>query len=344
MPALDGIRGLAVALVIAGHAFNQPGGAGLGVDLFFVLSGFLITALLLTERATTGTISLRQFYRRRGLRILPAAITFVGTFFTIVAVSAATGHASEATFINWSKYTAIALLYAANLGEAHWITHMPRAFAHLWSLAEEEQFYLLWPPVLALLLSRRRPPRAIAIILTAVASASAIEQLLLWQLGASRRRIWFAPDTHLAPIAVGCLAAVIYSHRLISDRMLVRLAPAGAVLCVVAICVPPFDHRYLYDGPFAIFPFAAATVLLAAAAGARWLALPLTFKPMRSLGRISYGLYLWHLPLVIAYGWVGIPLALGIAALSYRYVETPFLRRKRRVQTESLPDPVAVAA
>src|SRR5438445_782010 len=146
-PSLDGIRGVAIALVMAGHAGVLRGG-GLGVDLFFALSGFLITSLLLREWANDERIDLRAFYGRRARRLLPALALFLGA---LVALGIAGGRG-----IKMSEHAAIGALYVSNLVQA--VAPQPGVFSHLRSLADEQQFYVLWPLALILLLRRKRSP------------------------------------------------------------------------------------------------------------------------------------------------------------------------------------------
>jgi peptidoglycan/LPS O-acetylase OafA/YrhL len=337
--ALDGLRGVAILLVLAAHLVGYRGG-GLGVDVFFVLSGFLITSLLLEEHERSGRISLRGFYGRRTRRIMPAL-----WFYTVVCVI---GAAALRLFfhgfrlVHWLSGVLIAVTYTANISKAYGIGHLPDPFGHFWSLAAEEQFYLVWPPLLMLLLACRISSRVLVLLVTAIAAASLGWQLALTFTGASSQRVWLGPDTHLAPIAVGCLAAIVYNRRLIPMRSIRVLWPAALAVCAIVIAVPPFNSRWLFDGPFSVFPFACAIVLLAAVDGAA-VARPLSLRPLRWTGKISYSLYLWHVPLFFAFSYLGLPIAFVAAWFSYRYVEQPFLtRNRRRPVLELAPTPALV--
>jgi peptidoglycan/LPS O-acetylase OafA/YrhL len=160
VPALDGIRGLAIALVVSMHAFGFPAGGFIGVDLFFVLSGFLITTLLLEEVEATGRISLRDFYERRVRRLLPALLVLLIVY---SVVEAARGR---------SVLPAVAgLFYFSNFSNfLHLTAWRTNALDHLWSLAEEEQFYLVWPPILILLVRWRRLLAPLLLLVLAVRS------------------------------------------------------------------------------------------------------------------------------------------------------------------------------
>ena len=152
VPALDGVRGIAIAAVVGFHFFDTPSGGGIGVDLFFVLSGFLITTLLLEEQSTTGRISLVEFYKRRGRRLLPG----LGALLAAAAAVLLTGGSSVVS----PRSLIGGAFYVTNIIDAFHPIH--GALQHLWTLAEEEQFYLLWPIVLLWLLRRRVSPMRLA--------------------------------------------------------------------------------------------------------------------------------------------------------------------------------------
>src|SRR5436305_8467288 len=195
VPALDGLRGIAIAIVVGYHAFGFPLGGWLGVDLFFVLSGFLITTLLLEEQAATGTVRLRAFYARRARRLLPALAVLLAAY---VAISAVRGVDGLAVVARWGFYTGN--VYEAFVPGAS--LHLV-GLNHLWSLAQEEQFYLLWPAALLLALKARRP----AVVLGTIALALMIYRLALADGGASDARIYFAPDTNVDGLLLGAAFA-----------------------------------------------------------------------------------------------------------------------------------------
>ena len=326
VPALDGVRAVAVVLVIALHAWGHPAGAGLGVDVFFVLSGFLITCLLLEENQATGAISLRAFYKRRILRILPAAYVYVAAALLASAAGVFPGTGGPGAVFGGA---AAGIAYVTNV--VIWLRGLGAvapAFRHLWSLAEEEQFYLLWPLLLIALMRRARPWRGVVGVLLFVAAMSGVRQVLLWQTGASAVRLWYAPDTRIESIAVGCLAALSFHRGLVSDRLLRFAWLPGLLVCIAVVSMPPYDGRLLFAGPLAVFPIGCALVIVAIAAGVCPVGKPLSLPPVRGLGRISYGVYLWHYAPVIYWGTTGVPVAIVLAALSYRVVERPLLRRK----------------
>jgi peptidoglycan/LPS O-acetylase OafA/YrhL len=323
-PALDGIRALAITPVIALHAFGWPHNGSLGVDLFFVLSGFLITTLLLEERLETGSIALMSFYRRRAARLVPGLLVMVVVF----AVVSGGAHGFALLF---------AATYSANIVSVIDSDVMPWSLGHLWSLAQEEQFYLVWPALL-LLISRGRLAFLTRLIVLLIA-AVVVEKFVLLAAGAGEARIYYAPDSHADPILVGCLAGVLFAtgRARLKGRLGGPLALAAVIGCVLVSEWTPYLGAI---SPFrTAFALAAGLLILAvleAGATARILgAVPLVF-----VGRISYGLYLWHVPILAgmaATAYDGRParsvLAIGatfiVATTSFYLVEQPLRRRWR---------------
>ena len=306
--ALDGIRGVAIAAVLADHFLGLPGG-GYGVDLFFVLSGFLITTLLLEEH-DEGAISLRRFYTRRARRLLPAVgalLLCVGIVFSVEPVrDIKLLLAGGLYFSNIARVIDPALLQASPLG-------------HLWSLATEEQFYVLWPPVLIILLRRRaRIVRGLLLLFVTLVGY----RLLIATLGGGADRIWFAPDTHADGLVLGCLIAFLRRRGLVVPPWCGYLAlGAFAGLCLTA--APGPSEPYLLP---AVEAAAAGAIL--AAPGMRALA----FAPLVWLGMISYSVYLWQQPVhALGQSPFVLPLAILLGWLSYGFVERPFRRRRSGV-------------
>jgi peptidoglycan/LPS O-acetylase OafA/YrhL len=318
IPALDGLRGVAILLVLWSHSFGPPG-AGLGVDLFFCLSGFLITALLLAEWHQRGAISLVSFYERRARRLLPALLLLVVVF---VAVAPSTRNLFAA---------AVGVGYVGNV--ALLTGHDISPFTHLWSLAQEEQFYVLWP--FALIVAMRLAPRLLPYVLAALFLATSLDAAT----ASTYERLWYGPDTHAGGLILGALAAVLYVRR--ADRRVpVGIAALVALGCVMLFQTP--TARFVLP----VFALAATALVVAAAQdSSRLFTRTLAFRPLRYLGRISYSVYLWH-PLFLAIGWeVGIPISVACAAASYHVVEQPFLRMRRRQlpRVRMSPSPAAAA-
>jgi peptidoglycan/LPS O-acetylase OafA/YrhL len=324
--ALDGVRGLAIVPVVSLHAFGLPKEGGLGVDLFFVLSGFLITTLLLEEFAEAGGISLSSFYRRRAARLLPALAVL------LVAAAFAARHLSD-----WLAI-AFASTYTLNIAAASQpYGHFGGVLGHLWSLAAEEQFYLLWPPLLIIALRRGRPrlERLLIVLICAVA----IERLVLALQGAGIARLYFAPDTHADPILVGCLFAVLWR----SGRVAISRIGGPLAMVIVVSCFLTLDRSggLLLTTPLrTAFAIACAVMIVSAVRGGSINHI-LELRPLTFLGRISYSLYLWHWPVLVwASAAVGddhpirtallLPAVVAIATASYYGVERPLRARWRR--------------
>jgi peptidoglycan/LPS O-acetylase OafA/YrhL len=340
VPELDGIRGIAILLVVAHHTHAVlapsagwlPNGGFLGVDVFFVLSGFLITSLLLGEHAANGRLRLWRFYGRRALRLLPALFTLLGAYLVYAYITdypagpVRSGVLSIAFYYsNWR--TAYTLKGAPGLGG-------------LWSLAVEEQFYLVWPfVVLALLWIRRR-------VIIGATIAAAIMAVLVHRAQLYEVHSWLVPyirtDTRADGLLVGALCAVLWSARKVPRRGVATAATLGASLVGICVFRLNFTDSILYRGGFTLVAVAVGAVILAAIESP-WFARPaLRWPVLRVAGRVSYGLYLWHIAIFFAvarYGttwgpWlrvlVAYPLVAIAVALSWRCVERPSLAMKDR--------------
>ena len=322
VPALDGLRGIAILLVLAVHTRTLLPGGRLGVDLFFVLSGFLITVLLVQEWGRGGSISLRAFYRRRMLRLAPAMAVLLAFYAVVFGLIRDDD--------GWQKSVTYGALYVYNAAWS-WFGHDGLGANHLWSLAAEEQFYLVWPLTLMLLLARAVSPKAIIAALLVLALAVATWRGIIAQSVHSGPRM-YGPDVHSDPLILGCVAGLLYGFG-IARRVPLAVASVwvviGAVIVMRVATATEQYHAYLVP----IFAVSVAMVLLACTLhGEWWFARLASIAPLRWFGRISYGLYLWHFPLYALLGWkLGAPAAIVVAALSYRYVELPFLRQRHRV-------------
>ncbi len=362
---LDGVRALAVGAVVAFHAGQTwaPGGY-LGVDSFFVLSGFLITALLLRERSRTGRIGLREFWGRRLARLIPALATMV---LVVVIVEGMRNPDALATL----RGDAVAALgYVANwrfIIENHGYfgqTRLASLFEHTWSLSIEEQFYLVWPLLVVVLARARRPRLAVGVVAGLGAAASAAATVLLARGGASNARIYFGTDTRLQAILIGAaLAAVLTSPEGARprwargrDTWLHLLAIAG--LAGTALLWANLDggSPTLFRGGITVAALATAAVIPSLVVAPNGIVgRVLGVGPLRALGLISYGVYLWHWPIQLlvtrsAVGWQGTPLivlravlTVAAATLSYVCIERP-LRQRPTIARVRLVTFSAVAA
>ena len=354
LPGLDGLRAIAVIGVLLYHAGVGfvPGGF-LGVDLFFVISGFLITSLLLGEAKAAGRLSLRQFYLRRARRLLPALVVMLAVVAVFMAIFAAADLGQARGDI------AAALGYVSNWWyvlhhRSYFIAAgRPSPFQHLWSLAVEEQFYLIWPVVLVALVATRARLRWVTGVALAAAIGSAFWMRVLAVRGnvpfdTDSSRLYFGTDTHASALLLGAAAAAVMAGlaaRL--DRGIavgVRAAwDAVGVAALVAVCWSMHAFGYyrpgLYRGGFLAFAAVGVVVVVTASAPGGWLGRALDVPPMRWIGERSYGLYLWHWPVFVytrpgldwsLHGPAALAIRLAIVALltelSYRFVEVPLRR------------------
>jgi peptidoglycan/LPS O-acetylase OafA/YrhL len=355
--SLDGVRALAVIVVVATHFGLHATQGQIGVDVFFVLSGFLITSLLLKERDRTNRVSLTNFWRRRALRLLPA----LGCAIVLaVAVSLTALPAMRHSTIRLVPFV---LAYAGNWAVVFGPPHAGGLLAHTWSLAVEEQFYIVWPLLgvawLCVTADRRRAAR----IVGAVAVADALYFVLALANWAPGRAI-FATDTHAFGLLTGS-ALALWVHRdgpvtLAQDCWRRRVQAAGGISALLIVGLACFGRLDLVILPATAAAAALVASLVLVPAGS--LVRVFAWSPMRWIGRRSYGIYLYHFPLAVAF--VGerhlhglhyavavtvcVAGSLLLAAASYRWVETPFLRRKDRLGTAPVPavalQPVRVGA
>jgi len=347
-PALDGLRALAVLAVIGLHIGVIPGGY-IGVDVFFVLSGFLITSLLLTEHATTGSISLRDFYRRRALRLAPALVAYlmVGSLATIAGGTTAQRH--DLPLVALSVAT-----YWTNWGEALGAWNTSAVFQHCWSLAIEEQFYLVWPVVLVWLSARRVDVRRLAIMLAGGALLVAGWRAVL-SFGSSQDRVYFGTDTRLDPILIGCTIAAL-AHGGILGRArrfgAAAVVVGGAVLAGVLAWGHADDDVMIRIGLSVVALSAALIVVGLILCPDQPIARILSTRPFVAVGRISYGLYLWHILAVRMFNGqeftaltqlAVVALSFALALGSYVIIERPFLAMKGRLRETPISPEMAAS-
>lgn len=333
VPGLDGIRAIAVIVVVAYHGgwFGFHGGF-VGVDVFFTLSGFLITRLLIDEHHRRGGVSMKNFYIRRGLRLLPALFALVAGVWLAAAlldVPRIEDRLGERSL--W------ALSYVANWRDVVTGTH-GGPFSHIWSLSVEEQFYVIWP-VVAVVLLRRRGVDAVRWLAGTLAVGFAV--LTMWRHwnGASGFDLYFATHSHggillLAGAWLGCSVELIAGIGRDLGRMLTMVGIAG----ILVISFVPDRFSDIHAG-FGYVPIGAVSVAVIVGAVADHRPSPLTWAPLCRIGKSSYAIYLWHIPMFAISGAIApsvdsrirITVGTAIAVLiSHWLVERPALRLKHR--------------
>ncbi|MGP7959828.1 acyltransferase family protein [Sanguibacter sp. A247] len=341
LAGFDGLRAIAVTAVLVYHLWpgTLPGGF-LGVDVFFVVSGFLITTLLLREVARTGRVDLPRFWLRRARRLLPALGLVVSTSIVAAAlvdrdllVGVRRQVLGAATFsTNWLEIAS---------GSSYFDRTAPILLQPLWSLAIEEQFYVLWPLVLVALLAFVPTWRGRAVTMGALAIVSALAMAVLVDLD-DPTRVYYGTDTHLTGVVLGVAAAFVW--RAADGRALVPAwaPPTGLAVVVGGMALLHDDSAWTYRGGLALVSVAALVAVLGATRPGPWTT-ALDAAPLRIVGERSYGLYLWHWPVLLivtaACGatpgtpvWqvaavITLVVTVVLAELSYRYVERPVRER-----------------
>jgi peptidoglycan/LPS O-acetylase OafA/YrhL len=376
MPGLDGLRAIAVLTVIAFHEqFSWAPGGLLGVGVFFTLSGYLITDLLLGRWTASGRLHLPDFWIRRGRRLLPALFVMlvVVTAWVTLADRVRLGSlrgavAAAATY--WSNW------YLIGVNQSYFARFAPpEPLDHLWSLAVEEQFYLLWPwlLLLGLFFIRRRGAGGIAwlaIPTLALATASAIAMHVLYQPGVDPTRVYEGTDTRAAGLLIGAALAMLWpssrAGRTARKTGWLLDAPAIAGLAVIVLMTWRVGQYspFLYQGGIVLLSLATAAAVAAAACPGSIVGAALGVAPLRWIGVRSYGIYLWHYPVIVltspAHAPENLPRAAAqvtatvvLAALSWRFVEEPVRRgalartwrrlRERRFVRPAVPRVAAAA-
>lgn len=318
IPSLDGLRAVAILCVIASHwigRFRTAGQLGhFGVTAFFVISGYLITELMLRERVRAGDVSIKRFYQRRALRILPAYMMYL-----LVIAALASAHVYQIKARGW--------LGALTYTSCFMIPSMTWGLVHTWSLSVEEHFYLIWPVLFRWL----RPRTAIGLLSLVILVSPAL------RFYTAR---WFDPEyssfSQMSSIAVGCLLAFVLGY---------RVWPSSWTWGIGAIGI--FALSFVGRGPLRsdlldterALGFALLMAMILSLSPQNLIYRILNWPLLAQIGVLSYSLYLWQQPLTDGRVpiWLGAPLLGMIAFLSYRFVESPFLRLKDRLEGRRPP-------
>jgi peptidoglycan/LPS O-acetylase OafA/YrhL len=348
LPGVDGLRALAVVAVVVYHAEKNvlPGGF-LGVEVFFVVSGYLITTLLVLERQSRGHVDLLAFWVRRAGRLLPLLfVSIAGTLLaTLVLGRDVLGRAVRDAFAavgyvsNW---------YLVARGESYFESfNRPSPLRHLWSLAIEEQFYLVWPIVLGLLLALVRRPRLAAATIAAGAVASTWWMAQQYVPFTDPSRVYYGTDTRLSGLLLGSALALVvrpWEHDLSARRQyqLSAVGGFGAVALAVLMLQVHELTPWLYRGGFLVVDVLTAAVVVGVACRRGWLTVVLGTRPLVWIGTRSYAIYLVHWPVIVFtrpgvdISLTGVPLllyrlvlTLVLAELAHRLVEIPWRDRVR---------------
>ena len=380
IPALDGVRALGIVLVLVFHGgFRWAGGGFFGVDVFFVLSGFLITGLLVSEYRQNAGIGLARFWGHRVRRLVPALLVLlvgIGCYGLVLAPSDTLGQLrgdAMATLLyvnNW-HLAAAGQGYFADL-------NTPRPLLHTWSLSIEEQFYLVWPLVVLGVLRWSRSLRALLTVCVVGAVASAVAMALVFGDGSGESRAYYGTDTRAQALLIGAALAVLLAHPVprrrtgrVSTASLVRpvalsragrwalvgIGGAGLATVLVLSYEVTSTSAWIYRGGFTLVAVATAAVIgcVALVPDSPWSRV-LSLRPVRYVGAISYGLYLFHWPIFVVVdhertGLVGWPLFLvrialsgAVAAASFHFLEMPVRRGILRGWRAWVSAPLAIGA
>lgn len=350
---LDGVRGVAVLLVFISHFhwilspdpfltkvtpwhfINRTFEAGfMGVDIFFVLSGFLITSLLLKDRSTNQTDLFKRFYRRRALRLLPALYALLIADFFVSRWENFPGD------IQW-RTTWHAILFLNNWNIVNNFGEAQNDLGHLWSLGIEEQFYLIWPLTIWLLAKLKIPSKMMIPLILFASLVVMVHRTSLWNDGTSWIILYIRTDTRLDSLLIGAMFAYVYRHFQVPSKILnpvATLSFLGLVYIKYVLDKSPF----IFEMGWTIIALFAGFIILSVAEGVFFIQKVFTWRPLTMIGKVSYGLYLWHMPIFLLFGrhvtsgpkplriLIGIVIASVVTSLSWFFIEKPFLNIKNR--------------
>ncbi|MBK3914615.1 acyltransferase family protein [Listeria ivanovii] len=344
VPSIDGLRALAVIAVIAYHLnFSWAKGGFIGVDIFFVLSGYLITNILLTQWEKTQTLQLKQFWLRRFRRLIPAVYIMI----VVVVIYSVLFHPE---ILKNLRGDAIAsFFYVSNWWFIfHNVSYfdsfgLPSPLKNLWSLAIEEQFYLIWPAFLLVFLRWVKNPKLLLKIVIGLGLLSAIWMTILYDPGTDPSRVYYGTDTRAFDLLAGCALAFVWPFNRLSPvvpkKSKAVLNIAGTLSILLFLVFTAFVSEYqpfLYRGGLLFVAIIGVTMIATISHPASYLSKIFSFKPLRWIGTRSYGIYLWHYPIItlttpvfevgqpnIWRAILQVAATFIIAELSFRFIETP---------------------
>ncbi len=332
-PALDGIRGFAVLWVIGFHNNLPLGRDGLfGVDMFFALSGFLITVLLVEEWQRDGSIRLKNFYIRRIMRLFPALFLLLVTLIALAPRS----------------YIVSTLFYFTNWMKAFHLQPDSLYLDHAWSLSVEEQYYLIWPVVLFTMLRIKIPKKFIVIITLTLGLSSALARVLVWNSTNDWFRVYMGTDLHADGLLLGSAFGLVTAFRFLPNYVKLKRVLALITLITLLLAAWLLIEKQLTQEFIPLYGnlgVSIGTIIIISRLvnyPSPIIAKIFSFGPLVKIGVISYGLYLWHAPVAVLIDQAGLPwspilltatkvaAAFVAAGLSYWLVEKPILRLKQR--------------
>ncbi len=350
---LDGVRGVAVLLVFISHFhwilspdllftkvtpwhfINRTFEAGfMGVDIFFVLSGFLITSLIMKDRSTNQKNLFKRFYKRRALRLLPALYALLIADFFVSRWENFPGD------IQW-RTTWHALLFLNNWNIVNNFGKAQNDLGHLWSLGIEEQFYLIWPLTIWLLAKLKISSKMMIPLILFASLVVMAHRTSLWNDGTSWIILYIRTDTRLDSLLIGAMFAYVYRHYQVPSKILNSVATLSFIgLIYIKYFLDKSPFRF--EMGWTIIALLAGFIILSVAEGAFFVQKVFTWRPLTMIGKVSYGLYLWHMPIFLLFGrhvtsgsrplrlLIGIILASVVTSLSWFFIEKPFLNLKNR--------------
>ncbi|MDQ0116256.1 acyltransferase family protein [Paenibacillus harenae] len=347
MPGLDGLRAIAVLAVIAYHvSFDWTPGGLLGVTMFFVLSGYLITDLLLAQWSEHKRIDFKTFWLRRARRLLPAMFIMLGLVSLWLFLT------DTGRLYSIGGDIGSALLYISNWWLIfHDVSYFesfgpPSPLGHFWSLAVEEQFYLIWPIALLGALQIARMRGQLLTWTIAAAAISACLMTLLYTPGEDPSRVYYGTDTRAFALLIGASLAIVWPSRKLASNITLKsrfalnlLGSIGLIVMIAMIVLTKEYDSFLYQGGMVVASLATAAIVAAIVHPAVKLGYAIGFKPLRWLGVRSYGIYLYHYPIIVlstpqadfgefhaVRALLQVAATLAIAEWSWRYIEEPIRR------------------